>query len=158
MSVGFSVWCVKPETRESGRPTATDWRVRTAKPIAVVMSVAVFALMYANNFGTTVCSTDACVAGAITYWGLTPGWSSRYRDMTAFVDWATAYFIVALVVLLAASLVTGWTRTRMQSVPPGDGIRIGAVTGSFALVMLALAGARLVWSHHSSVDPRDRES
>ena len=70
------------------RPTGG---LRIAQPIAVVASVAVFALMFANNFGTTESSTDACVAGAIIYWGLAPGWS-RYRDKTAFVDWATAYF------------------------------------------------------------------
>ena len=147
--VASSIPRVQPEARESGRPTTTDWRARIAQPIAVVASVAVFALMFANNFGTTESSTDACVAGAIIYWGLAPGWS-RYRDKTAFVNWATAYFTVVLVVLLAASLVTGWTWTRMQSVPPGDGIRIGAVTGSFALLLAVLVGARFVWSHHSS--------
>jgi hypothetical protein len=147
--VAFSIPCVQPEARESEQPTTTDWTARIAQPIAMVASVAVFALMFANNFGTTESSTDACLAGAIIYWGLAPGWS-RYRDKTAFVDWATAYSVAVLVVLLAASLVTAWTWTRMQSVPPGDGIRIGAVTGSFALVLAVLVGARLVWSHYSS--------
>lgn len=145
--VTFSIAIVHAGARESKSSAGTG---RSAAA-AVVASVAAFGLMYAMNIGTTVgCSTDACVVGAIAYWTLNPGWSVRVRNETALVGWVSVYAIVSFGVLVVASLVTGLAQARVQSVPAHHGIRILAVTGSYAMVLGAVLAAKLTWSRRSA--------
>ena len=150
---------VQPDAYESAASTRTNgWRVTVGQAIGVVASVVVFALMYAMSFGTTVCSTDACVAGAIVYWALNSGWALRITDKTALRDWASTYAVASLGVLVAASLVTGWTQARVQGVPAHHGIRIIAVTVSYALVLGAFLAAKAAWSRLSAPKSVGRQS
>jgi hypothetical protein len=141
---------VQPRTCESGSGATSGWRVGFVPASAIVTSIVMFALMYANGVRAARCATDACVAGATLYWVLAARWTPKVRHETTLVRWAAAYALAAMLVLLASAAVTAWTQAHVRAVPGHGGFRIILVTGSYALVLAALAGIRFVWSRRST--------
>ena len=61
---------------------------------------------------------------------------------SAFGREIVAYVILSASTLLALALATGWTHRHVQSIPPGNGIRVLLVTGSYFGVLVVLYGLR----------------
>lgn len=109
---------------------------------AAATSAVVFPILYVLGASTTACSVTAFAAGAIPNWTMNRRWTWNVQGRVAFGREIIAYVIVSASTLVALSLATGWTHRHVQGIPPGDGIRVLLVTGSYFGVLAVLYGLR----------------
>jgi len=100
---------------------------------AFAISNIAFAFFYWANFSTTVCSIVGFVVAAIPNWIMNRRWAWQQGGRPP-VRQFVSYAIVSIAVLVASSLVTGFTNKQVQSVPQHYGLRLLIVTGSYILV------------------------
>jgi putative flippase GtrA len=116
--------------------------------VAAGTSAAVFPILYVLGFSTTVCSIAAFVAGAIPNWTLNRRWTWKVEGRIAFGREVIAYLVISAATLTTLSLVTGWTHDRVQSIPPGNGLRVLLVTASYFAVLAVLYAVRFFLYQH----------
>jgi len=112
--------------------------------IALITSIVVFAIMYVLGIGTTICSIAAFLAGAVPNWILNRRWAWQIRGQVAFLREIVGYVLVSLLALVLSSAVTGWSQDQVQGIPPGQGLRVLIVTGSYVAVQAVLFVAKFV--------------
>jgi putative flippase GtrA len=105
--------------------------------VAFIASNTAFAVFYVLAASTTVDSVAGFIAGAIPNWLLNRrwAWQSTGRPPARQV---IGYIGVSIIVLVTTSAVTGWTNEQVQSIPPGTGVRLLIVTGSYVAVTVVL--------------------
>jgi putative flippase GtrA len=105
--------------------------------VAFISSNVAFALFYVMNATTTVSSVAGFIGGAVPNWLLNRrwAWQSTGRPPARQI---VGYILVSIIVLVTTSAVTGWTNDQVQSIPPGQGLRLLIVTGSYVAVTIVL--------------------
>jgi len=110
--------------------------------VAFGTSAVVFPLLYVAGLSTTACSVGAFVAGAIPNWVLNRRWAWKIRGKVNFWREIVAYVVISLIQLAATSASTAWTNQRVQSIPPGNGLRALLVDVSYLLVFVVFFAAK----------------
>jgi len=111
--------------------------------VALLTSVAVFALLLSLGVGTTIDSVVAFLAGAVPNWVLNRRWAWRRRGQVSIAREVIGYAGISLLSLLAASAVTGWAHHAVQDVA-GHGLRVALVTLSYVAVQGLLFGLKFL--------------
>jgi putative flippase GtrA len=112
--------------------------------IAAGTSAIVFPILYVLGASPTACSVCAFVAGAIPNWTLNRRWTWKVQGRVAFGREIVAYVIVSAATLVALSEATGWTHSKVQSIPAGHGIRVLLVTATYFAVLAMLYAIRFL--------------
>jgi putative flippase GtrA len=123
-------------------------RYAIGSAIALLTSIVVFALMYVTGAGTTACSVGAFAAGAIPNWILNRRWGWKIRGQVEFLREIVAYLAISMIVLVASSAATGWTKHEVQGLTQPHGLRALLVTGSYVLVQAVLFVAKFMVYEH----------
>lgn len=124
--------------------------------IALATSVVVFSLLYIAGLGTTVCSILAFVAGAVPNWILNRRWAWKIKGRLAFGREIVGYIAVSILALIASSLATAWTNTRVQTIPAHHGIRVILVTASYVAIQGILFVVKFAVYEHWVFSGRSR--
>lgn len=106
--------------------------------VAFGTSAVVFPLLYVMGASTTACSIGAFVAGAVPNWVLNRRWAWKIRGRVNFWREIFAYVVISLIQLGATSALTAWTNDRVQTIPPGSGLRALLVTASYLVVFVVM--------------------
>lgn len=109
--------------------------------VAFISGNVVFALFYVMNASTTACSVAGFTTAAIPNWILNRRWAWQRRGRPPARQ-IVGYVAVSIVVLVSTSAVTGWTNSRVQSIPSHYGLRVLIVTGSYVAVTVVLFVAK----------------
>jgi putative flippase GtrA len=124
--------------------------------IALITSIIVFALLYVLGLSTTLCSVAAFLAGAVPNWILNRRWAWQIRGQVAFLREIVGYVVISLLALVSSSAATGWTSSRVQSIPAHHGLRVLIVTASYVAVQAVLFVAKFVVYEHWVFSGRSR--
>jgi putative flippase GtrA len=118
--------------------------------VAFAMSEIVFLLAFMVGCGTTVCSVAGFVGGAIPNWILNRRWAWE-QSGRASTKQVSTYVLVALVVLVSTSLITGWADHAARGIS-SHGLRGLFVTAVFAGVNVVFFAVKFViyeyWVFH----------
>jgi putative flippase GtrA len=109
--------------------------------VAFVSGNVAFVLLYVMNASTTACSVAGFIAAAIPNWILNRRWAWKQKGR-APARQIIGYIGVSIVVLVTTSAVTGWTNSRVHSIPPHHGLRALIVTASYVAVTVVLFVAK----------------
>jgi putative flippase GtrA len=112
--------------------------------IALLTSIVVFALCYVAGLSTTMCSILAFLAGAIPNWILNRRWAWQISGQVAFLREIVAYIAISLIVLVASSAATGWTKQQVHGLTNPHGLRVLLVTASYVCVQAVLFVVKFV--------------
>ena len=116
--------------------------------VALVTSIIVFAVLYVTVGNTTICSIGAFLAGAIPNWILNRRWAWKIRGEVEFLREIVAYIAISLIVLVASSAATGWTKQQVSGLTHPHGLRVLLVTASYVFVQAVLFVVKfLVYEH-----------
>ncbi len=116
--------------------------------VALLTSIVVFALMYVAGAGTTACSVGAFIAGAIPNWILNRRWAWKVEGQVEVLREIVAYLAISLIVLVASSAATGWTKHEVHGLTNPHGLRVLLVTASYVLVQALLFAAKFMVYEH----------